>query len=176
VTKAEAAFGAHCGSQREAMLGADVGHLEELLADRFTLTHITGYVQTKRKWLDDIKTGQMRYHSIDDLELAVDLSVPMVTVRTLADATIWGSRAVWRLQLRIFLESDAKGVFGSGYLAGPGSCRWCRSTRRSLRNPTSYEVDRVTLLAQSSPPELGDTVLCSVKLTTRLVTEGFPAS
>ena len=117
MTKAEEAFDAHWGSQREAMLGADVGHLEELLADGFTLTHMTGYVQIKREWLDDIKTGPMRYHSIDDLELAVDPSVPMVTVRTLTDATIWGSRGVWKLQLKIFLAMEGGRLFASRTVA-----------------------------------------------------------
>jgi hypothetical protein len=34
----------------------------------------------------------MRYHFINDLEVAVDSSVPMAIVRTFTDATIWGSR------------------------------------------------------------------------------------
>jgi hypothetical protein len=85
----------------EAMVAADITTLFEILADGFTLTHMTGYVQPKAEWLDDIEAGEMQYHSIKTVEAVVSESEEMaLTARTLTDATIWGSHGVWRLRLR----------------------------------------------------------------------------
>ncbi|MFE5621112.1 nuclear transport factor 2 family protein [Streptomyces virginiae] len=35
----------------DAMLEGDTATLDELLAEEFTLTHMTGYVQPKAEWL-----------------------------------------------------------------------------------------------------------------------------
>ncbi|QCB97886.1 nuclear transport factor 2 family protein [Arthrobacter sp. PAMC25564] len=90
----------------EAMVAGDVAGLDSILADEFTLTHMTGYVQSKAEWLDAIETGQMQYHRMETVEatLGTDVTVPEMTARTFTDATIWGSRATWRLTLRSWFE------------------------------------------------------------------------
>ena len=90
----------------EAMVAGDVAELASILADEFTLTHMTGYVQSKSEWLDAIETGQMQYHRMETVEatLGTDPTVPELAARTLTDATIWGSRATWRLVLRSWFE------------------------------------------------------------------------
>ncbi|MHA7207925.1 nuclear transport factor 2 family protein [Arthrobacter sp. MDT1-65] len=94
----------------EAMMGQDSHQLGELLAGDYSLTHMTGYLQPKTEWLDDISTGQMRYHDIVTVELDIDTpaddqnGAPVLTARTLTDATIWGGRGTWRLQLRSWFE------------------------------------------------------------------------
>jgi hypothetical protein len=71
------------------MVAGDLAELDSILADEFTLTHMTGYVQAMAEWLDAIETGQ---------------TVPALTARTFTDATIWGARATWRLTLRSWFE------------------------------------------------------------------------
>lgn len=90
----------------EAMVAGDVTELDAILADEFTLTHMTGYVQAKAEWLDAIETGQMQYHRMETVETtaSTERTVPDLTARTLTDATIWGSRATWRLTLRSWFE------------------------------------------------------------------------
>ena len=90
----------------EAMVAGDLAELDAILADEFTLTHMTGYVQAKAEWLDAIETGQMQYHRMKTVEatLSPEGSVPALTVRTLTDATVWGSRAPWRLILRSWFQ------------------------------------------------------------------------
>lgn len=107
----EAAVRANYESQREAMVTGDVHRLGGLLGDGFTLTHMTGYVQPRQEWLDEIATGSMRYHAMADVALTVsgNDSNPTVTVRTLTDATIWGMRHEWRLRLRIDFAQDGHG-------------------------------------------------------------------
>ncbi|SDP79583.1 protein of unknown function [Arthrobacter sp. ok909] len=87
-------------------MAGDVAELDSILADEFTLTHMTGYVQSKAEWLDAIDTGQMQYHRMETMEATINTegTTPGLTARTLTDATIWGSRATWRLTLRSWFE------------------------------------------------------------------------
>jgi hypothetical protein len=90
----------------EAMVAGDVAALDAILAGEFTLTHMTGHVQVKAEWLDDIATGQMQYHRVETVETTVSAegTLTALKARTLTDATIWGSRATWRLMLRSWFE------------------------------------------------------------------------
>ena len=91
----------------DAMVDGDLAELGAILADEFTLTHMTGYVQSKAEWLDAIETGRMQYHRMETVEatLSTEGTAPALTARTLTDATIWGSRATWRLTLRSWFEA-----------------------------------------------------------------------
>lgn len=90
----------------EAMVAGDLAELGAILAEEFTLTHMTGYVQSKAEWLDAIETLQMQYHRMETVEttLSTEGTAPALTARTLTDATIWGSRATWHLTLRSWFE------------------------------------------------------------------------
>jgi hypothetical protein len=98
---------------RDAMVIADTSALDALLDDDFTLTHMTGYVQPKAAWLGAIDSGEMEYHQITDVESlqAGEASGgELLTVRTMTDATIWGGRGDWRLQLRLrFAPEQSEG-------------------------------------------------------------------
>jgi hypothetical protein len=93
------------------MVAGDLAELARILADDFTLTHMTGYVQSKAEWLDAIDTGQMQYHRMETVEatLSTEGTAQSLTARTLTDATIWGSRATWRLTLRSWFEPRGDG-------------------------------------------------------------------
>lgn len=45
------------------MLERDTDLLDALLDDEYTLTHLTGYLQSKREWLEQIDSGEMEYCS-----------------------------------------------------------------------------------------------------------------
>jgi Domain of unknown function (DUF4440) len=87
----------------QAMVDGDTDTLDELLADGFTLTHMTGYMQPKEEWLAEMRAGLFRYHHIDEGSTTVDLQadVARVVARTVTDATVYGTRAGWRLQLTL---------------------------------------------------------------------------
>jgi len=89
---------------RAAMVSADTGTLSDVLAESFRLTHMTGLVQSRTDWLAAIDTADMQYHRIVDVDLVASPDSDAVTVRTRTDATIWGSRGQWPLQLRIDLD------------------------------------------------------------------------
>lgn len=84
-----------------AMIEARVAGLDELLAPDYILIHITGVTQTKREWLDVIRSGAFDYHSIDldESSLVVNVSgdVAMLHGRGIFNATIDGMTHPWRL-------------------------------------------------------------------------------
>ncbi|MEL4506072.1 nuclear transport factor 2 family protein [Luteococcus sp. H138] len=87
----------------EAMVAADTTRLDALLDESFTLTHMTGLVQPKRDWLAAIASGQMRYHATQEASVRVKVSGEQAQLvgQNHTDATIYGSHAVWPLQLTI---------------------------------------------------------------------------
>lgn len=87
--------------QLDAMGRGDTAALDGLLGDRFTLTHITGYRQPKAEWLTEMRAGQFRYHRIEQRTVSVSVAGDTATLlgRFVVDATVYGSRSRWRLQL-----------------------------------------------------------------------------
>ncbi|WP_159106869.1 nuclear transport factor 2 family protein [Streptomyces rishiriensis] len=84
-----------------AMDEGDTKALDDLLEDGFTLTHMTGYVQPKAEWLAQMRQGQFVYHVIDEKKTTLDIDgdTARLVARTVTDATVYGTRADWRLQL-----------------------------------------------------------------------------
>lgn len=86
-----------------AMVQKDTIFLENILDNNYTLTHITGYKQSKQEWLNQIKDEQMRYFDIK-------LGTPTITSDTILhcdtdiDARIYGMRNLWRLHMEMHFE------------------------------------------------------------------------
>jgi Domain of unknown function (DUF4440) len=74
--------------------------LDELLSPDFVAVHISGYEQTKAEWLDQIRSGQMRYHGFEEVSatVSIDGDSAVAVTRNLVDATIYGSRGTWPLE------------------------------------------------------------------------------
>jgi ketosteroid isomerase-like protein len=84
-----------------AMTDGDTAALRELLADGFTLTHISGYVQSKTRWLLEMRAGKFRYHNVEEETVKVEVTGNTAQVVGLitTDAMVHGTRADWRLRL-----------------------------------------------------------------------------
>ena len=87
--------------QAVAMTAGDTRALDALLADDFTLTHMTGYTQLKDEWLTEMRAGQFDYHRIEEQHVTVDVEgdTSVLSARTFTEATVYGSRTTWRLVL-----------------------------------------------------------------------------
>ena len=83
------------------MLDRDTALLDDLLDSEYTLTHMTGYRQSRAEWLQQIASGEMRYHSAQPHSTAVEITgdTAVLVGKDVVDATIWGSRGTWNLQL-----------------------------------------------------------------------------
>ena len=118
-TDIRAAALANYEGQRRAMVAGDADALGALLAGDFTLVHMTGYRQLRAEWLADVRSGAMTYHSMEDVDVSVDLSgdAPVVTARTRTVATIWGASGTWPLQLRIVFAQHGATWVAAGTVA-----------------------------------------------------------
>jgi len=88
--------------QNAAMVTRDTERLDALLDDGYVAIHIGGYRQPKREWLEQISSGQMAYHSIEEQSttVTVDGDTAILDAKALVDATIYGGRATWPLRSR----------------------------------------------------------------------------
>jgi hypothetical protein len=91
-----------------AMVEADTGKLAALVDHRFSLVHITGYVQPRDEWFEVIRTGQFDYHriDIDGVVVRLDADVANVTGSGTFNATINGMHAPWRLWFTLVLAPE----------------------------------------------------------------------
>ncbi|MHA5050239.1 nuclear transport factor 2 family protein [Streptomyces sp. SD15] len=87
----------------QAMTDGDTDALDDMLANGFTLTHMTGYVQQKAEWLSQMRAGQFVYHQVEEKNVTVEVEGDTAHLigRIITDATVYGSHANWRLQLTI---------------------------------------------------------------------------
>ncbi len=85
----------------KAMLDRRVAELDALLAGEFALTHITGYRQPKREWIEAVRSGQMRYHAAEEKSVVVQVTgdTAVLVGRSIVTATIYGAHGNWNLQL-----------------------------------------------------------------------------
>lgn len=138
----EAAIRKLSDRQSAAVLAGDVGTLDELLADDFTATHITGYEQPKDEWLAQISSGQMQYHASTEVswDVTIDGDTAVIESRSRVDATIYGSRRVWRWRPPL--------TFGRWTDGGSLRDRW--------RGPSSSEGERMSTFQRARTQEQRD--------------------
>lgn len=85
--------------ENEAMVNKDIVKLNEILASTMTLQHMTGYVQSKLEWIDQIQNGEMRYYSsIEESikDIVIDGDKASLVGQNKVKASVWGSGiATW---------------------------------------------------------------------------------
>ena len=93
-------------AMNRAMVAADVAALDKMLAPNYTLTHMTGYRQSRAEWLAQVKSGEMRYFKTeeDSVEVSIDGNTVTLTGRARTTANVWGAQGTWPLQLHIDLR------------------------------------------------------------------------
>ena len=84
----------------DLMIKRDTVAMNDILDKDYTLTHMTGYVQPKAEWFNEVMKESMKYYSAKEVHHSVTLNGnnASVTMQNLVDARIWGSRNTWRLQ------------------------------------------------------------------------------
>lgn len=90
----------------ELMIKRDTASMNTILDKDYNLTHLTGYVQPKAEWFDEVLKESMKYYSAKEVNHTVktDGNKATVVVQNMVDARIWGSRNNWRLQQTMQLE------------------------------------------------------------------------
>ena len=83
-----------------AMVDADTEKLGSMMANDIILRHITGQTQTKQEWLDEVASGSMDYHEIEQRDVNINFinsETADVSFTSVITATIWGSYGTWTL-------------------------------------------------------------------------------
>ena len=90
----------------QLMIDKNTTAMNVILDAQFTLTHITGYVQSKAEWFSEIQSERMNYFSYKEVKTTVTIDGDKATFvgQNLLDARIWGTRNHWHLQQTIPLE------------------------------------------------------------------------
>ena len=94
--------------ENTAMVKKDINRLNEILASSMTLTHMTGYVQPKLEWIDQIQNDEMQYLSSkeDDIKnIEINGSKASLVGQNQVQAKIWGGGVnTWPLQMKMYYE------------------------------------------------------------------------
>ena len=90
----------------QLMIERDTAAMNSILDEHYTLTHMTGYVQPKAEWFNEVNKESMKYYSAKEVShtVTVNGNKATATMQNLVDARIWGSRNTWRLQQVMALE------------------------------------------------------------------------
>ncbi len=93
----------------QLMIERDTAAMNQILDEHYTLTHMTGYVQPKAEWFNEVIKESMKYYSAKEVNHSVTVNgdKATATMQNLVDARIWGSRNIWRLQQRLTLVKRA---------------------------------------------------------------------
>lgn len=92
----------------ELMIERNTKQMNAILDANFTLTHITGYVQSKQEWFSEIESGRMKYYSYQEIKTSVTIDGDKAVFmgQNILDARIWGTRNNWRLQQTMQFEKQ----------------------------------------------------------------------
>ena len=85
-----------------AMVEKDTPTLDEVHADEFVLTHMTGVRQSKYAYIRAIADGTLNYYSAEheQMDIKIDGNRATLTGRSRVVAAVYGGgRHTWRLQL-----------------------------------------------------------------------------
>lgn len=101
--------------ENQAMVNKDVVTLNQILDPTMTLCHMTGYVQPKMEWIDQIQNGEMIYYSSIEEHIKnvqVDGDRANLIGQNQVKASVWGSSAsTWPLQMKVkFAKKDGQWI------------------------------------------------------------------
>lgn len=103
-----------------SLVKGDYDALADLLSEGFTRTNFNGQTISKAQWLRMLRSGELTYHSFDEVSVEIDVQKPVANLvaRTISDATLYGERHTWRLELRQrYFKSEGRWLLGRSILA-----------------------------------------------------------
>lgn len=91
--------------ENEAMVKKDLVTLNQILAPSMNLVHMTGMVQPKLEWIDQIQNGQMKYFDSQEehiFDVVIDGDQASLIGQNLVRASVWGGGVTtWPLQIKM---------------------------------------------------------------------------
>ncbi|MBQ9011566.1 MAG: nuclear transport factor 2 family protein [Bacilli bacterium] len=91
----------------EASITKDINILNKVLADDYTLVHMTGLIQTKEDYIKSVISGQLKYYKSihESIDVKIDGNKASITGKTKTLASPFGmTKSWWYLKQDITLE------------------------------------------------------------------------
>lgn len=96
--------------ENQAMVDRDINTLNQILAPSMKLTHMTGYVQPKMEWIDQIQNEEMKYYSSEEEaieDVKIDGNKASLIGKNRVKARIWGgSISTWPLEMKMYFAKE----------------------------------------------------------------------
>ncbi|MFD1418841.1 nuclear transport factor 2 family protein [Companilactobacillus keshanensis] len=96
--------------ENRAMVNKDINKLNEILKASMHLTHMTGYIQSKLEWIDQIQNEKMKYlSSVEEniKDIKIDGNKASLVGQNQVRASIWdGGINTWSLEMKIYFVKD----------------------------------------------------------------------
>jgi hypothetical protein len=91
--------------ENQAMVEKDIVCLNRILAPTMKLHHMTGYVQPKQEWIDQVQNGEMKYFSSNEEQIK-DVRImgnrASLVGQNRVKASVWsGAVMTWPLQMKV---------------------------------------------------------------------------
>lgn len=101
--------------ENQAMVDKDIVTLNRILALKMTLRHMTGYVQPKMEWIDQIQNGEMTSTEDAIKDVQIDGNQASLTGQNQVKASVWGSSvSTWPLQMKMkFVKRNGRWIIMS---------------------------------------------------------------
>ena len=90
-----------------AMIEKDLGKLNEILDDTYTLRHMSGKTQTKQEYIDEIMDGTLNYYKSTintPIIIICEKDKAILKADVTLDAKVYGIKGTWTLHSEQTLE------------------------------------------------------------------------
>ena len=96
----------------QAMVDANIDILNEVILDGTTFRHMSGKVQTKEEYLNDIKTGSLDYqaYTIENEKITIDGDDAYIKAKVTLTANAYGAQGSWPFNVNAHMKR-IKGIW-----------------------------------------------------------------
>ena len=92
---------------QQAMIDKDESILNEIMDDNYTLTHMSGKVQTKQEYIQEIANGVLNYYHSTIIEPTITITddkYAKLTADVKLDAKVYGIKGNWTLKTNVTMK------------------------------------------------------------------------
>ena len=91
---------------QQAMIDKDIDKLNEIVLDGTTFTHMSGKIQSKSEYFEDIRTGALDYqaYTIENPTVTIDENKAILEARVTLTANAYGAQGSWPFNVLAYFE------------------------------------------------------------------------
>lgn len=92
---------------QQAMIDKDAKMLNSIMSEDYTLTHMSGKIQTKQEYIEDIVNGVLNYYHSTIIEPSIVIleeKYAKLNADVELDAKVYGIKGTWTLHTEILME------------------------------------------------------------------------